>query len=62
MQLGASLLRDRHEAASLIRLAAQNSHQNFPGGVEQYVAGHIRGRVLTVLRFAYLPLPSIGHQ
>jgi CRISPR-associated protein Csb2 len=54
------------EVAGLLRHAtlhaAQNSHQNFPGGVEQYVAGHIRGREATVPRFAYLPLPSIGHQ
>jgi CRISPR-associated protein Csb2 len=42
--------------------AAQNSHQKFPGGIEQFVAGHIRGKEPTVPRFAYLPLPSIGHQ
>jgi CRISPR-associated protein Csb2 len=54
------------EVAGLLRhaalQAAQNSHQSFPGGVEQYVAGHIRGKQATIPRFAYLPLPSVGHQ
>lgn len=54
------------EVAALLRhatlAAAQNSSQVFPGGIEQFVAGHIRGREATVPRFAYLPLPSIGHQ
>jgi CRISPR-associated protein Csb2 len=54
------------EVAGLLRhatlAAAQNSHQKFPGGVEQFVAGHIRGREATVPRFAYLPLPSVGHK
>ena len=54
------------EVAALLRHAtlesAQNSYQQFPAGIEQYVAGHILGRNPTIPRFAYLPLPSIGHE
>jgi CRISPR-associated protein Csb2 len=45
------------EVAGLLRhatlAAAQNSQQKFPGGLEQFVAGHIRDREATVPRFGH---------
>ncbi|MEN6437090.1 MAG: type I-U CRISPR-associated protein Csb2 [Syntrophobacter sp.] len=42
------------------RLAKRDTH-TFPGGSEQYVAGHISENDRGKPRLSYLPLPTIGH-
>lgn len=47
-------------AAWVRHAALERAKVGFPGDVESYVAGHCRGEE-TQERFAYLPLPSVGH-
>jgi CRISPR-associated protein Csb2 len=57
---------DITQVASMVRHVAYTRAKfdagvNFPGGVDAYVAGHVPDARKHFPRFAYLPLPSIGH-
>lgn len=53
------------KVAAMLRHAAyeeaKRDPQVFPGGSEQYVAGHFSESRTPSMRFSYLPLPSVGH-
>lgn len=51
-------------AAMLRHTACEEAKRDsyaFPGGSEQYVAGHLSEGSVPSVRFSYLPLPSVGH-
>jgi CRISPR-associated protein Csb2 len=57
---------DTNKVAAMLRSlacrCAKDDTHRFPGGSEQYVAGHTGREDQLAQRFSYLPLPAIGHK